>query len=228
MASIRPLAHSACRTQAALDARAGLPVHGHDSVTRNWSRFCARSWAQELLARAIGNLRHLFHRSRKWTQFCVRNLAIKLCPDFLLLFKINSCGQFLATKTWPFSGHKNVSIFSLSEHGFWNYVCAPPRSLAQFQGSAAATVSRPKQYKRSGVSCCCRDHHAQGSPTHRSVSAATRARPRPTFVQARALSRALPTDCNSCLHKATSLATLAWQIHSASNQQRCRSAERAH
>ena len=118
MASIRPLAHSACRTQAALDARAGLPVHGHDSVPRNWSRFCARSWAQELLARAIGNLRHLFHRSRKWTQFCVRNLAIKLCPDFLLLFKINSCGQFLATKTWPFSGHKNVSIFSLSEHGF--------------------------------------------------------------------------------------------------------------
>ena len=118
MASIRPLAHSACRTQAALDARAGLPVHGHDSVSRNWSRFCARSWAQELLARAIGNLRHLFHRSRKWTQFCVRNLAIKLCPDFLRLFKINSCGQFLATKTWPFSGHKNVSIFSLSEHGF--------------------------------------------------------------------------------------------------------------
>lgn len=71
-----------------------------------------------MLARAIGNLRHLFHRNRKWTQFCVRNLAIKLCPDFLLLFKINSCGQFLATKTWPSSGHKNVSIFSLSEHGF--------------------------------------------------------------------------------------------------------------
>ena len=156
-----------------------------------------------------------------WPSSCVQFFCFYLKSIHAANFWPRKRGHLLATKTCPFSLSVNMD--------FWNYVCAPwPRSLAQFQGSATATVSRPKQYKRSGVSCCCRGPHAQGSPTHRSVSAATRARPRPTFVQARALSRALPTDCNSCLHNATSLATLAWQIHSASNQRRCRSAERAH